>query len=162
MTFLKYLMLFMIALLIVVLVIVGYFFFTAKVTVADCEISGVQASTQPELFQQVKGYSGLDALQGTMFTDAPIGDAADYAFVTYTLQLSNQCLVPVEMIEIQIIPQEGDVLQIGDFANHTLQAKTGGSVSATILTRKDNHSVREVYITYYVWGVSFSIRCTCG
>ncbi|MBN1777221.1 MAG: hypothetical protein JW811_03785 [Clostridiales bacterium] len=162
MTFLKYLMLFMIALVIVVVVIVGYFFFTAKVTVADCDITGRTASTQPDLFQQMKEYIALDAFPGTMFTQDEIGDAAGYAFITYTLELSNQCLVPVEMIEIQVIPQDGDVLQIGDYEVHTLEPKTSGSVSVTILTAVNNHSVRELLITYYVWGVSFSITATCG
>jgi len=161
-TFLKYLMLFMIALLIVLIVVVGYFFFTAKVTVADCNITGSAASAQPDLFAQVKQYAALDAFQGTLFSQEAIGDAADYAFITYTIQLSNQCLVPIDMIEIQVVPKEGDVLQIGDFETHSLQPKTQGSVSTTILTKKDNHSVREVLITYYVWGVSFSIRYTCG
>jgi hypothetical protein len=161
-TFLKYLMLFMIALVVVVIVVVGYFFFTAKVTVADCDISGSRADQRLELFQQIKGYTALDAFQGTMFTDEDIGDAADYAFITYTLQLSNQCLVPIDMIEIQIIPEAGDVLQIGNFEVRSLASKSRGHVSATILTQKDSNSVRDVLITYYVWGVSFSIRYTCG
>jgi hypothetical protein len=101
-------------------------------------------------------------MPGVMFSQEEIGDAAEYAFITYTLELSNQCLVPIDMIEIQVIPQDGDVLQIGDFEVHSLQPKTSGIVTATILTLKDNHSVREVLITYYVWGVSFSIRTTCG
>ncbi|MFH1513771.1 MAG: hypothetical protein ABIG45_10510 [Bacillota bacterium] len=162
MTFLKYLMLFMIALLVVVIVVVGYFFFTAKVTVAGCDIMGDAATLQPDLFRQIKQYAALDAFQGIMFSQEPIGDAADYVFITYTLQLSNQCLVPIDIIEVQVIPKEGDVLQVGEFTVHSLQPKTRGSVSATILTKKDSHSVREVLITYYVWGVSFSIRYTCG
>ncbi|MBE0600223.1 MAG: hypothetical protein IH607_00430 [Firmicutes bacterium] len=162
MTFLKYLMLFMIALVVVVLIIVGYFFFTAKVTVADCESTGRAAITQADLFAQVQQYMNLGAFPGVIFSDVGIGDAADYAFITYTLELSNQCLVPVDMIEIQIIPEDGDMLQLGDFEVHSLEPKSSGSVSATILTQKDSHSVREVVITYYVWGVSFSIRTTCG
>ncbi len=161
-TFLKYLMLFMIALLIVVIVVVGYFFFTAKVTVADCDIEGGSATLQPDLFEQIRQYIALDAFQGTVFSEDPIGEAPDYAFITYTLQLSNQCLVPVDMIELQIMPKAGDVVQIGNYTVQSLAAKTRGSVSATILTAKDNHSVRDVLITYYVWGVSFSIRYTCG
>lgn len=162
MTFLKYLMLFMIALVIVVLGIVGYFFFTAKVTVADCDITGREAVTQPDLFQQVNQYVSLGAFPGVLFADVGIGEASEYAFITYTLELSNQCLVPIEMIEVQIIPEDGDVLQLGNYKMHKLEPKTSGSVSATILTRKDSHSVREVLITYYVWGVSFSIKTTCG
>ena len=162
MAFLKYLMLFMIALLIVVLVVVGFFFFTAKVTVADCAIEGGSATLQPDVFQQIKQYTALDAFQGTVFSQDPIGEAADYAFITYTLQLSNQCLVPVDMIEVQVIPKSGDVVQIGNFTVKALAAKSSGSVSATIMTAKDSHSVRDVLITYYVWGVSFSIRYTCG
>lgn len=162
MTFLKYLMLFMIALVIVVVIVVGYFFLTAKVTVADCDSTGRAAVTQPGLFQQVSEYVALGAFPGVIFSDVGLGNAEDYAFITYTLELSNQCLVPIEMIEVQIVPKDGDVLQLGDYELRSLQPKTSGSVTATILTQKDSHSVREVLITYYVWGVSFSIRTTCG
>ncbi|HRX09335.1 MAG TPA: hypothetical protein P5559_09255 [Candidatus Limiplasma sp.] len=162
MTFLKYLMLFMIALVIVVVGIVGYFFFTAKVTVADCDITGHAAVTQPDLFQQVNQYLSLGAFPGVIFTDVGLGEAADYAFITYTLELSNQCLIPIEMIEVQIVPKDGDILQLGDYQIHKLAPKTSGTVSATILTQKDSHSVREVLITYYVWGVSYTITTTCG
>ena len=110
----------------------------------------------------MKEYVALDAFPGVMFSDAEIGDAADYAFITYTITVSNQCLVAVEMIEIQVIPLEGDVLQIGDYEVYSLQPKTSDTYAATILTAADNHSVREVKITYYVWGVSFSITTTCG
>jgi hypothetical protein len=161
-TFLKYLTLFLVALLIVLVVVVGYFFFTAKVTVADCDITGSAATAQPELFAQVKQYAALDAFQGTLFTQEAVGDASEYAFITYTIRLSNQCLVPIDMIEVQVVPQEGDMLQIGNYEVRSLQPKTKDSVSATILTKKDSHSVRDVLITYYVWGVSFSIRYTCG
>lgn len=162
MSFLKYLMLFMIALLIVVIVVVGYFFLTAKVTVADCTITGSSAALQTDLFQQTKEYVALDAFQGTMFSEDAIGEADDYVFITYTFQLSNQCLVPVDMIEVQIVPKDGDVLQIGDYTVHSLEAKSTGSITATILTAKENNSVRDVVITYYVWGVSFTINYTCG
>ena len=162
MTFLKYLMLFMIALVIVVGVIVGYFFLTAKVTVADYESTGTSASFEAELFSQVKQYAALDAFPGTMFTDAEIGEAADYAFITYTITLNNQCLVPIDMIEVQIIPKDSDILQIGKYDVHSIKAKSTGTVSATIMTKKDSHTVREVIITYYVWGMSFSIRTICG
>ena len=155
-------MLFMIALLIVVLVVVGYFFFTAKVTVADCAIEGGSATLQPDLFQQIKQYKAMDAFQGTAFTDEAIGEAADYAFITYTLRLTNQCLIPIDMIEVQVIPKDGDVVQVGNYDAQSLEAKSSGSVNATIMTAKDNHSIRDVLITYYVWGVSFSIRYTCG
>ncbi|MEA5146468.1 MAG: hypothetical protein VB041_10585 [Candidatus Limiplasma sp.] len=66
------------------------------------------------------------------------------------------------MIEVQVVPNASDVLQIGDLSVRHLEAKSQGDVTATILTAKDSHTIRELIVTYYVWGISFSIRETYG
>ena len=159
---LKAAMIFMIALVVLSVALVGYFFATAKVSISAYSANGVQASAKAELFEQIKDAVQQNTFTGTLFQTGELGTADQYAFITYTLRLNNQCLVPVDMVEVQVVPDPNDVLQIGDTAVHAMDAKTQGDVSVTILTTKDSHSIRELIVTYYVWGVSFSIRETYG
>jgi hypothetical protein len=160
--FLKIAAIFMVALVVLTLGLVGYFYGTANVSIAAYRAEGFQATERPELFESVKSAVANGTFEGTLFQTGALGEAADYAFITYTLRLSNQCLVPIDTIEVQVVPDAKDVLQIGDLAVHSLDAKSQGDITATILTAKDSHSVRELIVTYYVWGVSFSIRETYG
>ena len=162
MRILKAVMIVMIALVVLTLALVGYFFATAKVSIAAYNAQGVPATERADLFEQIKQQVAKKAFQGTLFQTGALGNADQYALITYTLRLSNQCLVPVDMIEVQVVPDPKDILQIGDLSVHSLDAKTQGDITATILTAKDSNSIREIIVTYYVWGVSFSIRETYG
>ena len=152
----------MIALVVLALLVVGYFYATARVSIAAYKAEGVAASENAALFAQAQEAIAQGTFEGTVFNDAALGPIENYAWITYTLRLSNQCLVPVDMVEVQVVPDPQDVLQLGHTEVRSLEAKTMGDVTATILTAKDSHSIRELIVTYYVWGVSFSIRETYG
>jgi hypothetical protein len=157
---LKYIAIFMVILVVITLLLVGYFFTTASVSIAAYGATGRQCADSPEEFERIKASLAEETFIGTRFSNMPIGNAEEYALITYTLRLSNQCLVPIDMIEIQVVPLPTDVLQLGDGETHSLQAKTTGDFTATILVPKDSHSVRELIVTYYVWGVSFQLKAT--
>ena len=53
-------------------------------------------------------------------------------------------------------------MQLGDFSPKTLPARTTGDIQATILTDIGMHAVREVNVTYYMWGLPFTLRTTYG
>ena len=152
----------MIALVVLALLLVGYFYATARVSITAYKAEGMAASENAALFAQTQEALAQGTFEGTVFNDAALGPMENYAWITYTLRLSNQCLVPVDMVEVQVVPDPQDVLQVGNAQVQSLDAKTIGDVKATILTAKDSHSIRELIVTYYVWGVSFSIRETYG
>ncbi len=155
---LKYIAIFMTILVVVTLLLVGYFFATASVSIVAYRAKGIQCADIPERFEQIKTSVEEATFVGTRFAMEPLGEAEEYALITYTVRLSNQCLVPIDMIEIQITPQNGDVLQLGNPEIHSLKAKTQGDFTATILAPKGSHSIRELIVSYYVWGVSYSIK----
>lgn len=159
---LKVLAIVVVAALLLTLGMVGYFYATARVTIAAWKAEGAPATQQAELFEQLKSQVRDETFAGTLFQTGELGNAEDYAFITYTLRLSNQCLVPMDTVEVRVVPGEGDVLQIGDPQAHSLGSKSQGDITATILTSKDSHAIRELIVTYYVWGVSFSISDTYG
>ncbi len=114
-----------------------------------------------DLFTDLSAQVRAGAVVGTSFV-APqeLSSAEDYVFYTYTFRLENNTTLPAEMIEVQITPMSGDILQIGSDQVLTLPAHTIGDVTATILTSKDMHAIREANITYYIWGIPFTIRTT--
>ena len=104
-----------------------------------------------------------ETFQGTLY-QKPLEwkDPSEYVYLTYTLRIRNDCLVPIDMIEVQVVPQTTDILQIGDLSVKSLDAKSEGDLTVQILAPKDTHSVRELIVTYYVWGVSFNLKTTYG
>lgn len=158
----KYAAIFMVLVLIASLVGVGYLYLTANVTVQAVGVTAVEASTQPTLFEELARQVENRQVLGTAYTSAPLGGIENYQFYTYTVRLRNNCFVTADMVEVQVTPMEGDVLQIGDDTARALPARSTGDITATILTDVNMHSVRELNITYYMWGVPFSLKTAYG
>lgn len=150
-----------VSLLLVVACLVGYLFLTAEVQVVEITAQG-QGVTADEL-ANIRKSIAENTLMGTLYQE-PLqwDDASEYIHLEYTIRLLNNCLVPIDMIEAQIVPQTNDILQTADLNVHSLDMKSEGNLKASILTTKDAHPVREIIITYYVWGVSFSLKTMYG
>ena len=157
----KYFAILTVLLLIVTLVGVGYLYMTANVVVEATGVSAVPTASQPELFDSLATQMRLGAVIGTPFIAAQeLSAPENYQFYTYTVRLRNNCAAPADMVELQVAPMAGDVLQIGSFSDVKLPAGQTVDVSATILTSANMHPIREVVVTYYVWGVPFSVKTT--
>lgn len=150
-----------VSLLLVMVLLVGYLFLTAEVVVSG--ISSAGTTLDETTFEQIQTSVEDGTFIGTLY-QKPLEwkEAGDYVLLTYTLRIRNDCLVPIDMIEAQVVPQSTDILQLGDLSVHTLNMKSEGDLSISILAPKDTHPVREIIVTYYVWGVSFSLKATYG
>lgn len=157
----KYFAILTVLVLIVTLVGVGYLYMTANVVVEATGVSAIPTANQPELFDSLATQMRLGAVIGTPFIAAQeLAGPENYQFYTYTVRLRNNCAAPADMVELQVSPMAGDVLQIGNFTEVKLPAGQTVDVSATILTTANMHPIREVVVTYYVWGVPFSVKTT--
>ena len=157
----KYFAILTVLILIVTLVGVGYMYMTAYIFVDAVGGVDTDAPSQIALFEELREQVRLGAVLGTPYIPAQeLADAENYQFYTYTVRLKNDTSVPADMVELQITPMAGDVLQIGSFHDVKLPSKQTVDVSATILTAKDMHPIREVNITYYIWGVPFTMKTT--
>lgn len=151
------------SLLLVMILLVGYLFLTAEVQVVDIQAHGTPASSNPEAFADLKASVENGTFLGTLY-QKPLEwkEADEYVYLTYTLRIRNNCLVPIDMVEAQVVPQSTDILQIGDFDIHSLDLKSEGDLTVTILAPRETHSVREMIVTYYLWGVSGSVKALSG
>jgi len=151
------------SLLLVMVVLVGYLFLTAEVQVVDIQAQGISAANDPAAFEMLKESIRQDTFYGTLY-QKPVEwkDASEYVYLNYTLRVRNNCLVPIDMIEVQVIPQAGDILQVADLQVKSLDLKSEGDLTVKILAPKDTHPIREMMVTYYLWGVSGNIKTVYG
>ena len=157
----KYFAILTVLILIVTLVGVGYMYMTANIYVDAVGVVATEAANQPVHFAELRQQLRLGAVTGTPFVQAQeLADAENYQFLTYTIRLKNDTAVTADMVELQVTPMTGDVLQIGSYHDVKLPARQTVDATATILTAKNMHPIREVTITYYIWGVPFSMKTT--
>lgn len=159
---LKYVAIFLLILVVAGMAGMGWVYMNAQVSVVATGVMAFEASSQPELFEQLAQQAENNAITGTIFSAEPLGDISQYQFYSYTIRLRNDCFIDAESVEVQVTPMSGDVMQLGDFSTKVLDARTTGDIYATILTDVNMHGVREVNITYYLWGIPFTLRTTCG
>ncbi len=155
----KYFAILTVLILIAALVGVGYMYMTANIYVEAVGAVATDALSQSELFEELREQVRLGAVIGTPYVGAQeLSGAENYQFYTYTVRLRNDCSVPADMVELQVTPMAGDILQIGSSADVKLPAGQTVDVSATILTDVNMHAIREVTITYYIWGAPFTMK----
>ena len=141
---------------------VGYLYLNANLDIRFEACIATDGMTQSDYFDTLKSKVASSSFVGTRFTNDELTTADQYQFLTYTLRLDNRSFLKAEVIEIRITPMQGDVLQIGEENVHDLPSGQQMDLSATILTGRTMHSVREATVSYYFWGIPFTTRLTLG
>ena len=152
----------LIVLVLAAIVGLGYLYLNAKVDVLFKECIATDAMTQLDFFDNLKSKVDSSTFVGTRFTSDELEAADQYQFLTYTVHLNNHSFLQTDVIEIRITPMQGDVLQIGEDTEHSLRSGNQMDLSATILTDRGMHSVREATVSYYIWGIPFTSKLTLG
>ena len=152
----------LIILVLVAVVAVGYLYLNAKLDITFKECIATDGITQIDFFDNLKSKVNASTFVGTRYSNADLGAADQYQFLTYTIRLDNRSFLKAEVIEIRITPMQGDVLQIGEETAHDLPSGQQMDLSATILTDRTMHSVREATVSYYFWGIPFTTKLTLG
>ena len=137
------------ALFLVMMLMMVYLFMTAEVTAQVVSSVGVSAAEQEGYFTALKTSVDEDTFIGTLYQKpTQWKDASEYVYLQFSVNVHNGCLVPIDMIEIQVVPQPTDILQLRDQQVYSLNPKSDGVFNAAILAPKDTHPVRELIVTY--------------
>lgn len=158
----KFVAWFMVFLLLASVAGVGYLYATAQVVVEAMGVKSFEAQDQQAYFNDLKQRLENETVLGTVYQNTQLGEASSYVFLTYTIRLRNDCLVTADMIEVQIVPTEYDILQLGNTDVKALLPHTKGDLTGTVLAKRDTHAVRQIIITYYIWGIPFTLKETYG
>ena len=152
----------LIILVLVAVVAVGFLYLNAKLDIRFDTCIATDGMTQVDYFNTLRSKVASSTFVGTRFTNDDLDQADHYQFLTYTIKLDNHSFLKAEVIEIRITPMQGDVLQIGEETAHDLPSGQQMDLSATILTDRAMHSVREATVSYYFWGIPFTTTLTLG
>lgn len=110
------------------------------------------------------------AVRGTVYDRKLQGGEDDYVILEYTISVANRGLVKARMLEAVVVPLAGDVLCFSQQeydrqdVNSSIDVQPGRQVMLRcyLLTRKDAHAVREIQVSYYIWGNPFIVKVRYG
>ena len=146
-------------LLIVTAALVGYLFVTAEIEITAVSVQEVSAADDPIAFHSLQNAVAQDTFYGTLYQKpSDWKNPSEYVFLTYTLRVRNNCLVPIDMLEAQVIPRSEDILQTADLQVKSIEAKSEDDLIVRILTPKGTQPSREIIVSYYLWGKSSNVK----
>lgn len=138
----------------------GYALFNTNLHVVGKSLEVLPAAQRTAEFDALKTAVQRQSLLGTVLKTGEIGAAEDYSYYIYTLRLENKCLIPAEMVELQIAPIASDALFYCGTNETIIPAGETRDVWCVLLTEGTPHPVRDIYITYYLWGHPQEVRYT--
>lgn len=136
-------------------------------------VEGVRALPQEEYelrFKRLSEQLENGGVRGIVYENTLEGGMDDYVILEYTILINNSGLIKAQMLEALVVPLKGDVLCFsqqefdGMDINHSINAEAGRQIRLRcyLLTRKDMHAVRDIQISYYIWGNPFIRKITYG
>ena len=149
----------------------GYLYMSANIQITATGCVATDATYLSASYEALKESLKQQTFSGTVFNAELPENPEDALFLTYTVELKNATFLPADTLELQITPLAGDMLQMAPLTDVVLQglmqwdwnpvqinlpAQSSARVSATLLTGKDSHSIRDMKITWYQWGLPFS------
>lgn len=164
----KYAAIFFVILTLAAAGVACYAWMNTALVVTDCTVTPLSGEEKVREFSRCREMLDNRAVIGTPFTEYTVSDIDDYALYTVRVSLKNNGLLPAEMVELQVAPVEGDVLTYGQSAlasNTTYDIVNPGEereVWLVLLTDARAHTVRDLHITYYIWGHPFDVKYTHG
>ena len=140
--------------------VLGWELFHTDLQVTGKALQTLPARDRAPQYDALRAAVARQSLLGTMLKKTEMGPAENYSYYIYTLRLKNNGLVPAEMVEMQVAPIENDVLFYGDTSETIIPPGGEKDVWVVLLTEGAPHSVRDLYVTYYLWGHPQEVKFT--
>ena len=135
-----------------VLLTIGYIFWAAELKVTPGGGLVESAADRASAFESIRQSTEIGSPDLIMFQNSIAAGPEQYVFVTYTLRMRNMNILPAEWIQIDMVPQAGDVLMV----KATVEDVPGFSeqlISVVLLTDRTTASyARAATVSYYVYG----------
>ena len=135
----------------------GYLVWASEMKAAPAGGTVESAADRIEAFNGICQSAQIGSSDLVMYENSVDYGAEQYLFITYTLQLRNLNALPAEWIQLEIEPQQGDVLMVrSDVAD--IPAFSEGLVTVVLMTDRSTAGyARQATLTYYVYGHEISI-----
>ncbi len=138
----------------------GWELFHTDLQVTGKALQILSAADRVPQYDALRAAVERQSLLGTVLKKTEMGPAEGYSYYIYTLRLKNNGLVPAEMVEMQIAPIQADVLFYGDTQETVIPPGGEKDVWCVLLTEGTPHAVRDLYVTYYLWGHPQEVKFT--
>lgn len=150
----------MLVLLLAAASVVGYGLFHTELKVVGKNLQSFPAVERQAEFEALRLQVERDALLGTRVKNTALEDAGRYQYRVYTLRVKNDGLVDARMTEMQIAPLSNDVLYYGEDREVVIKAGQTRDIWCVLLSEAGGHDVRDIHITYYLWGNPHEVKFT--
>ena len=131
-----------------------------ELTVTARSVRTVPASDMLSNYGAVSRAVRNGSLQGVVYHEDSLTDAAGCSFQFFTLTLENRGLLPAEMTELQLTPFQRDICAYLPRQEIVVPAGGRREATVTLLTADGSPAVRDVTVTYYLWGHLYRQRVT--
>lgn len=132
---------------------------TIAPVVEQVSVLATPAQQAQDIFDGVLAQVENETFTGRVFSGTQGISAQDCTFVTYTVRLANRGFFPAEWVSVQIVPAQGDVLQLDNVQANVLASGSRGDIAATILHAGDAADTQRAYeITCYVFGRKITLE----
>ena len=145
-------------------------FMNAQLEIKVESVQALPAEVFQAEYERLVPLIQTNAARGLVYDPNLSGNAGDYVILQYTLLVRNRGLVKAEMLEAQVVPVKGDVLcysqqeAMGQDVNLSFEVPPGRETRyrCYLLTRKDLHAVRDLHVSYYIWGNAIFLMVKYG
>ena len=138
----------------------GYLYMTASVAVTDVELTVCEASAQTALYEELRTQIAGGNAAATVFSEGIPDEPDGCVFLQYSVTLKNNTFMNAEQVEIRVTPVTGDYVQVGEALPTDIAPGSAGTVNAVLLTDREARTIREMDVSYYLWGIPFFVRTT--
>lgn len=146
--------------------LLAYGLVNTRLQVVPAGVQAIPAQESLAEFERLRRAVENKSLIGTAYTAMVPGEASDYRLVVYTLQVENKGLIPAEMVELQVSPQDGDIACYAlpdSLPDITVPPRGQATLRCVLLTSNQrDQNLRELHVTYYIWGNPFTVKITYG
>lgn len=140
----------------------GYILWASGLKVSPGGLLVESAADRSEAFEGIRQSASVGSGSLTMFAPEIEQGPEQYIFITYTLRARNLNLLPAEWIQLEVTPQEGDVLLVKP-TEEDVPAFNERLITAVLMTDRSTAShARSAVLSYYVYGHEYRIPVQLG
>lgn len=137
---------------VLVLLAGGYVIWASELGVSPAGTLVESAADRTDAFESIRQTAAVGGSGVTLYADGMLGEPDEYVFVTYTLRLRNSNVLNAEWLQLELTPQEGDVLLLASSVED-VPAFSEQLYTVVLLTSRNTASyARSAELTYYVYG----------
>ena len=152
---------FLLVITLIVAVLAGYVIHAANIAVTPSGTLVESAADRQSAFDSLSQSAAVGSPDLILYGAQPSADSSQYVFVTYTIDLNNSNLLPVEWIQIALEPQGSDVLMIKP-SIEDIAAFSAEQITLVLMTTRSASYTRNATLTYYVYGHEFNVPLVLG